>query len=262
MKRAVLYLVLVVLISGCGSKRKIVTKRSDTPVETVRTETPSVEEPTPVVVNKPVNDSPKMNSTEAYIDRFQAIAVAEMKQYGIPASITLAQGILESGAGKGRLAALANNHFGIKCHDWTGARIYHDDDKRQECFRKYENPESSFRDHSLFLTRRKRYAALFNLRMDDYKGWARELRRAGYATDRRYPQKLIDLIERYELDRFDDKSGYAAALPQEYMVKKGDTLYAISKRFDIPLDTLKRINGLRDNAISIGQILKLPTSGQ
>ena len=115
-----------------------------------------------------------------------------MVDYGIPASITLAQGILESGSGKGELTRKSNNHFGIKCHrNWTGDRAYHDDDEKGECFRRYNHPMYSFNDHSQFLTGRKRYAFLFKLRKDDYKGWARGLRKAGYATDKKYPQKLI-----------------------------------------------------------------------
>ena len=171
---------------------------------------------------------------------------------------------MESGSGRGRLAVKANNHFGIKCHGWTGAKIYHDDDLLQECFRKYKDAGSSFRDHSLFLKNRKRYARLFNLRLSDYKGWAKELRRAGYATDKRYPQKLIGLIERYNLDQFDgvDKSMQvvetkAAILNQTHVVVKGDTLYSISKKYDVSIDQLIRMNGLIDNTLAIGQVLKL-----
>src|SRR5690606_7680630 len=130
----------------------------------------------------------------------------EMREFGIPASITLAQGILESGSGRGELTLKTNNHFGIKCHTgWEGGMEYHDDDEKGECFRKYNDPYTSYRDHSLFLTSRSRYAPLFDLRTDDYKGWAKGLRKAGYATDPRYPQKLIGLIERYELYRYDDQ---------------------------------------------------------
>ena len=136
---------------------------------------------------------------------YSAIAQEEMRLYGIPASITLAQGILESNSGRGRLSVEANNHFGIKCHDWTGAKMYHDDDTAQECFRKYKDAKYSYRDHSLFLTTRKRYAKLFDLDKDDYKRWAKELKDAGYATDRKYPDKLITLIERYKLYNLDDE---------------------------------------------------------
>ena len=119
-------------------------------------------------------------------------------QYGIPASITLAQGILESGAGRSALSKKSNNHFGIKCHKgWTGQRVFHDDDELQECFRKYKDPKYSFRDHSLFLTQRSRYEGLFAYKKNDYKSWAKGLRKAGYATDPKYPQKLINIIETY-----------------------------------------------------------------
>ena len=127
-----------------------------------------------------------------------------MKEYGIPASITLAQGILESGDGNSELATKANNHFGIKCHsDWTGESMKYDDDRRNECFRVYSDARESFKDHSLFLSERSRYATLFDLDPIDYKGWARGLKKAGYATDPKYADRLIDLIERHELYRYD-----------------------------------------------------------
>ena len=144
------------------------------------------------------------NDTEDYIKKYKDVAIREMKAHGIPASITLAQGILESGNGKSYLATKGNNHFGIKCHeDWKGKRIYHDDDKRNECFRSYKNADESFRDHSLFLKNRSRYAFLFEESPTDYKAWAKGLKKAGYATNRKYPQLLIDLIERYELHKYD-----------------------------------------------------------
>ena len=178
----------------------------------------------------------------------------EMRQHDIPASITLAQGILESGSGKGTLAANANNHFGIKCHDWNGPKIYHDDDKKQECFRKYSSPEFSFRDHSIFLISRDRYASLFKLKKDDYKSWAKGLKKAGYATDRKYSQKLIDLIERYKLYRYDDIVLKKKKSKQKfYKVKKGDTLYSISKKFNISIDDLINYNNLDSEGITIGQ---------
>jgi len=139
----------------------------------------------------------------AYIDNYYAIAIKQQKEHSIPASIILAQGILESGAGRGTLAVNANNHFGIKCHDWTGAKIYHDDDKENECFRKYKRVLDSYEDHSAFLVNRSRYASLFELETTDYKGWAHGLKKAGYATDPAYAYKLISLIEEYELHRFD-----------------------------------------------------------
>ena len=135
----------------------------------------------------------------AYIEKWQATALAQQAQYGIPASITLAQGLLESGAGQSTLATTANNHFGIKCHnDWTGGTFTKDDDKRDECFRSYQNADDSFRDHSLFL-KRKRYEVLFTYDINDYKAWANGLKACGYATDPSYPQKLIRIIETYDL---------------------------------------------------------------
>jgi flagellum-specific peptidoglycan hydrolase FlgJ len=195
-----------------------------------------------------------VRTTEDYIEYYSKIAMDEMRQYDIPASITLAQGILESGSGKGRLAANANNHFGIKCHDWNGPKIYHDDDKKQECFRKYSSPEFSFRDHSIFLSSRDRYASLFKLKKDDYKSWAKGLKKAGYATDKKYSQKLIDLIERYKLYRYDDII-LKKKKPKKkfYTVKKGDTLYSISKKFNVSIDDLINYNRLNFEGISIGQ---------
>ena len=138
----------------------------------------------------------------AYIDRYKDIEVAQEKEYGIPAAITMAQALLESSAGNSELAVNANNHFGIKCtSDWKWETYNHDDDAANECFRKYYEPEDSFIDHSLFLKNRKRYASLFELGKKDYKGWARGLHQCGYATDPKYPQKLISLIERYGLNR-------------------------------------------------------------
>ena len=139
-----------------------------------------------------------------YIDKYSDIAIKEMKRTGVPASITLAQGILESNAGQSVLATKGNNHFGIKCHnDWKGKTMKMDDNAPKECFRVYPNAEASFRDHSDFLRSRDRYKSLFELKQTDYKGWARCLKKAGYATDPGYADKLITLIEDYELYRFD-----------------------------------------------------------
>ena len=143
-------------------------------------------------------------SVEDYIYMYKDIAISEMQRSGIPASIKLAQGILESANGNSRLAVQANNHFGIKCHGWSGEEVYHDDDAIGECFRKYANARESFIDHTDFLVTRSRYAFLFELESTDYRGWARGLSRAGYATDPDYPQKLINLIERHNLQRFDE----------------------------------------------------------
>jgi flagellum-specific peptidoglycan hydrolase FlgJ len=145
-------------------------------------------------------------TTEAYIQKWKAECLQQMEQYGIPASITMAQGILESGAGTSDLATAANNHFGIKCHkDWTGKKFYKDDDQKDECFRVYEHAEASFEDHSLFL-KRDRYASLFELKPTDYKGWAQGLKQCGYATNPKYPQLLIELIEKHRLHELDQGS--------------------------------------------------------
>ena len=144
------------------------------------------------------------NKTEEYIAKYKEIAINEMKQFNIPASITLAQGILESGNGESRLAISANNHFGIKCHsNWKGKKVYADDDKKQECFRKYKNASSSYRDHSLFLNNNNRYQDLFSYSKTDYKSWSKGLQKAGYATNPKYSELLIDLIEKYNLDQYD-----------------------------------------------------------
>lgn len=205
------------------------------------------------------------NATERYIDFYKEVAKNEMRLYDIPASITLAQGILESASGNGRLSIQANNHFGIKCHKWTGPKIYHDDDEKQECFRKYKDPKYSYRDHSLFLRNRKRYSKLFELKIEDYKGWAKGLKNAGYATDPKYPQKLISLIERYHLYLFDQEKPQvlpkrSRTLDEAFVtltVSKGDTLYAISKKYNISVETLKNINGLTSTTLSIGQVLRI-----
>jgi LysM repeat protein len=139
-----------------------------------------------------------------YIEMYKDIAIAEMNQYKIPASITLAQGILESAHGNSALARNANNHFGIKCHKgWTGKSYTMDDDAKDECFRKYKDPVDSFHDHSQFLLTRNRYAFLFDLKLDDYKAWAKGLKKAGYATNPKYPQLLIKIIEEHKLYNYD-----------------------------------------------------------
>lgn len=213
---------------------------------------------------------------KAYVLDFKETAKENMRRHGIPASITLAQGILESGAGRGTLCMKANNHFGIKCHTgWTGESVYHDDDAEQECFRKYNDPAESYNDHSLFLTTRSRYASLFKLDKGDYEAWARGLKAAGYATDPKYPNKLIDLIVKYDLASYDAEvlnkpytpapkvektSQVADATPAKfgtYKVEQGDTLYSISKKHNLTVDQLMKLNEMSNNAISIGQVLKV-----
>ncbi|MEJ7780704.1 MAG: glucosaminidase domain-containing protein [Daejeonella sp.] len=222
-------------------------------------------------------------SAENYIERYKAIAIKEMNSSGIPASITLAQGILESGNGNSSLAREANNHFGIKCTaDWKGKSILKDDDQKDDCFRVYTSAEESFRDHSEFL-KRKRYAPLFELNKNDYVGWANGLKQAGYATNPRYAELLITLVERYDLGKFDRREGQiekikredkvlaeiAQNIPEEkkqepakapvvmkiYEVKQGDTMYSIAKRFALTVEDLKILNDLGVSDIKLGQLL-------
>ena len=272
------YIIVLVLLTAmsCGSKKGIVTKRkkSSTTKTVVVKDREVVKAPT--VVTKPVVKANDTRSTvDIYIDLYSGIAQNNMRTHKIPASITLAQGILESGSGSGRLAVKANNHFGIKCHGWTGAKIYHDDDRSQECFRKYNKAEMSYEDHSKFLTGRGRYASLFDLKPDDYKGWAKGLRAAGYATDRKYPQKLISLIERYELNKFDEEvldsasatksrtsrksttiiEGRKKTDSKKHKVTKGDTLYSLSRLYNTTVDAIKAQNKLKSNDLTIGQEL-------
>ena len=174
------------------------------------------------------------NSTEDYIEQWKITAIEQMNEYQIPASITLAQGILESGNGNSDLAREANNHFGIKCHKtWDGETYYMDDDAPNECFRKYVNAAQSYEDHSQFLTGRSRYSNLFELSLTDYEGWAKGLKKAGYATNPKYAHLLIDIIEKYELDRY-DKMPY---LPSQ---QKGDLTIEVDEPVSMP-DTPKEI---------------------
>ncbi|SCX90942.1 Flagellum-specific peptidoglycan hydrolase FlgJ [Nonlabens sp. Hel1_33_55] len=264
----ILFLAAGLLVS-CGSKNKVVTtkkrNRTSRTVKKIPEERVVDVKETDEKVTRTITPSGK-DDVSTYIDNFAADAMKEMQLYKIPASITLAQGILESGSGKGRLAVEANNHFGVKCHTgWTGNKIYHDDDASQECFRKYRDASYSYRDHSLFLTERSRYSGLFKLDADDYKAWAKGLKDAGYATDRKYPDKLISLIERYRLDRYDaqvlgkkpmELPAEAGATDQiQYTIIKGDTLYGLAKKHNTTVDRIKLINGLRDNSISIGSTI-------
>ncbi|HVV55740.1 MAG TPA: glucosaminidase domain-containing protein [Mucilaginibacter sp.] len=223
-----------------------------------------------------------MTSLE-YIAKYKDIAIQEMNLYGIPASITLAQGLFESGSGNSELARIANNHFGIKSNsEWTGKVYYKDDDNHNDAFRVYDTPEESFRDHSEFL-KRPRYAKLFELDKNDYVGWANGLKDAGYATNPNYPQLLINIIRKYNLDQYDQPetnaqkenrenrvmtqiSDNAITAPKDsvthadpagklYTVTQGDTLYSISRRFGLTVDELKSLNGLTDNIIRPGQKL-------
>ncbi|PVW14331.1 glucosaminidase domain-containing protein [Marixanthomonas spongiae] len=266
----IVLLISTLFFGSCKSKKRAAASKNKTRTERVvirNSQKGDIKLPKKTEVKTPPPNASYAEIVTTYIDNYSLIAMEEMQQYGIPASITLAQGILESGAGRGELTRKANNHFGIKCHGWTGGRVYHDDDELQECFRKYKDPKYSFRDHSLFLTERSRYQDLFKLKKHDYKGWARGLKKAGYATDPRYPHKLISIIERYGLTHYDDlvlggttktaKTNVANAKIKTYTVQRGDTLYSISRRYNITVDTLKQYNGLEDNTISIGQVLYL-----
>ena len=209
---------------------------------------------------------------EDYIKKYRDLAVQEMKKYHIPASITLAQGLLESGAGKSTLARKSNNHFGIKCgSDWRGKTVSHDDDARGECFRAYKHPKQSYEDHSKFLAGRPRYASLFKLKITDYKGWARGLKKAGYATNPRYAEQLIDIIELYDLHRYDTKGGlkwmkenpnphqpYIANGLVYIVVRAGDSWKSISREFDISQKKLRKYNDLyKGYELQVGDILYL-----
>jgi LysM repeat protein len=262
-------------------------------------------------------------TTLSYIDKFKGVAIEEMNIYGIPASITLAQGIIESGSGNSSLAKYANNHFGVKVtSDWKGKGYYKDDDKRNDCFRVYSDARESYKDHSDFL-KRKRYSALFELDKNDYKNWALGLKQAGYATNPKYPEMLVNIIEKYKLYEYDQPetedqklrredrvfTEINANIPKEktkftpvavppsqkvitveketptsttvetitvpaktvvatpastaltdgkyYTVGKGDTLYNISKRFNLSMEELQSINSLTDQGVKIGQKLQV-----
>ena len=209
---------------------------------------------------------------EDYIKKYRELAVEEMKKYHIPASITLAQGLLESGAGQSTLARKSNNHFGIKCgSDWNGKTVSHDDDARGECFRAYKHPKDSYEDHSKFLAGRPRYASLFKLKITDYKGWAKGLKKAGYATNPRYADQLIGIIELYELHKYDEKNylkwikknpnphqTYIANDLLYIVVRAGDSWKSISKEFDISQKKLRKYNDLyKGYALQVGDILYL-----
>ncbi len=172
---------------------------------------------------------------QQYIDQWSGVAVEQMNRYHIPASITLAQGLLESGAGRSDLARQGNNHFGIKCHNgWTGATVYFDDDIRNDCFRSYGSARESYEDHSLFLVNGRRYAGLFQLKQTDYKGWARGLKAAGYATNPRYADHLIEIIELYKLYEYDtgkhSVSVNTSVSQDRDIYMFNDRLYVIARR--------------------------------
>jgi flagellum-specific peptidoglycan hydrolase FlgJ len=288
MYKIITFLLLLTLVACGTAKPKIQTAKKapatakKAPVAQTTKYNRKVESPTEIIIDQKekselLEATSKVKVTTevvlAYINQFKNVAKENMTKDGIPASIILAQGILESGAGTGILCGLANNHFGIKCHkEWTGPYVRYDDDAAQECFRKYEKAAESYRDHADFLTSRPWYKSLFSLPKNDYKAWARGLKKAGYATDPKYPDKLIGIIERYQLQQYDAEVlglPYVVqpkVLPKmntdklspnivEHIVIQGDTLYSVSKKYNISIDDLKAKNSLIDNAISIGQIL-------
>ncbi len=305
MYKFIFIFVVFLVLTACGSSRPVVRttkptaqsaktdpRKTKRPVATTSPTTPSPSRPVQIDTTPAPTSQANKSTTEVleattavkvttamvleYIEKYKEIAKKEMVDYGIPASITLGQGILESGAGTGPLSVQANNHFGIKCHkEWKGSSVSYDDDAVGECFRKYSDPYESFKDHSVFLVTRERYANLFRLDIADYKGWAKGLKAAGYATDPAYPTKLIGLIERYQLQRFDvevlgassitNTISSSATLPiksdytteKQHVVAKGDTLYSISKKYSIPVEVLKSKNNLKDTALAIGQILRI-----
>ena len=224
---------------------------------------------------------------QEYIDRYKDWAIDEMKRSGIPASITLAQGILESNNGNSTLATKGNNHFGIKCHDWKGKSLRHDDDKRNECFRKYKTARDSYTDHTNFLMNGPRYSFLFELDQTDYKGWARGLKKAGYATSPTYASALIRIIEENELDQFDtgkirrrrtedtervaeveDIDGFEIEIDHRkilmrnridyIIVKEGDTYQSLTRELEMMPYELAQYNEIsRDSRLTKGQVLYL-----
>ena len=218
---------------------------------------------------------------EDYIEQYKDLAIQQMLKYKIPASITLAQGLLESGAGKSELAVRGNNHFGIKCHGWAGRTVYHDDDEQGECFRAYDDPYQSFEDHSQFLLR-DRYNSLFSLRLTDYKGWAQGLKRCGYATSPTYATKLIQLIDLYGLNEYDHAKKYDKFMAQKVskdkpaqigqplhpihiynknyylFARKGDTFKDIGKEVGISYKKIaKRNERYKDDVLNEGDIVYL-----
>lgn len=272
MKNATIILSLILVMASCKSTR-ITTSSSTT--------------------------APGIDATvAAYLKEYSDLAISEMKRTGVPASITLAQGIIESDYGRSRLATEANNHFGIKCHsDWKGRKIYHDDDRRNECFRKYNRVEESYFDHSDFLKNGSRYSSLFELRVSDYKGWAKGLKKAGYATNPKYAVMLINLIEEnglyiYDNAKYtsggsnerrsdpvkeikvenlkedsDDIDNFVVRADsrilsnnriQYILIREGDTYQSLTNKFDLLSWEIIRYNELDDNAELVpGQMIYL-----
>lgn len=295
MKYKLLLPLLIVILASCKSRQY---SRNNRQIEKQATK---------------VNPDYKAYTTLSYIDSFKEAAISQMNASGIPASIILAQGILESGSGNSSLARFANNHFGIKCtSEWKGKGYYKDDDKQNDCFRVYKDARESYRDHSEFL-KRKRYSFLFELDRNDYRNWAYGLKQAGYATNPKYPDLLINLINKYKLYQYDSPEterekilredrvfseinenipkenqkfkpvdvpatrkvtapdtgatpaapvvpAASASTPQTgkyHTIVQGDTLYNISKRYNLTVEELKSLNNLLEEGIKIGQQLQV-----
>ena len=224
----------------------------------------------------------KWNSAyQQYIDQYKDIAIEQMQRYHIPASITLAQGLLESGAGRSELTRNSNNHFGIKCNNnWTGRRTYHDDDAKNDCFRVYDSAYESYEDHSKFLSGNQRYRQLFQLKTTDYKGWAKGLKACGYATSPVYAEKLIEIIQLYKLYQYDSAKGYDHFMAQRtkdqnpngaslhtikifnknyYIIaRRGDTFKAIGEEVGISYRKIAKYNErYRKDKLEEGEIIWL-----
>ena len=217
---------------------------------------------------------------QQYINQYKDIAIEQMLKWKIPASITLAQGLLESGAGSSELTRKGNNHFGIKCHGWEGRTTYHDDDRRNECFRAYDSPYDSYEDHSRFLATGKRYSGLFKLKLTDYRAWAKGLKAAGYATNPKYAQQLIDIIQLYKLYDYDKAKHYDKFIARHakerttpnrplhaikiynknyYIIaRQGDTFRLIGDEIGISYRKIARYNERsKDDPIKPGEIIWL-----
>lgn len=256
MASRVIFIFLALLLVSCGSKKVVY---SAAEIRTAK----KIENKSPKQTAKKLSELDAHTRMKVYVLQYAPLAQQEMKKFGIPASITLAQGLLESQAGMGKLAVKSNNHFGIKCHKgWRGPSVSHDDDAKGECFRKYKKVEQSYRDHSVFLRNRSRYSDLFKMKKTDYVSWAHGLKKAGYATDPTYAYKLISLIERYKLWQFDGSKN-PIDIPKKpkrkgiYAVQQGDTLYSISKKFDLSVEKLMKLNALQSTNLTIGQELRL-----
>lgn len=279
MKRILLFCLFPLFMVSCLPKQGVMT--NNLPPNRPAPNKPGSTRPIERAPNAP--SGAKSVTAIAYIEQYKGIAIQEMNQYGIPASIKLAQALLESGNGNSSLARQGNNHFGIKCSSgWSGKKMFKDDDAINDCFRVYSRPEESFRDHSEFLLR-KRYEALFDLDKNDYVGWAQGLKRAGYATNPRYPELLISLIERYQLSQYDAPESRREKVVREekvhkeirqnipndakdaiakppvtlkiHEVKKGETLFAISSKYGLSVENLKSLNNIKSDSVAVGQLL-------